>query len=315
MDSFLIDYLKSGRAWVLVGSGPSIVMGYPSWQELAQFAIETLKSERLGCGLGSLQSAMKRNDFPKVFEEVKNILGGPNLLQALKSKFPPSKESDLYRLIAKWPVPVYLTTNYDDEIQNHLSGMGEAYISYSNSEDHFSHLLPNLNGAIVKLHGDLRSETGLILTTKKGAGVLQPICWIAPDVKDAQIKEYLEKYRIRVISYDNRDGEHKNLIRLIEHISEFVPPRTTVRIQTNIAKLSKTPLGSNAATPGFFVFNKLFGQSDYEKKREDVIISAIQSALPVLTSKSQFTLEEALEVVGWPKGSPLSSELAKKILA
>src|SRR3990172_4660783 len=103
MDSFLIDYLKSGQAWVLVGSGPSVSMGYPSWQELARLAIEILKSERPAYGSSSLQSAMKRNDFPEVFEEVKNILGGPRLLQALKNKFSPSKASDLYRLIAKWP--------------------------------------------------------------------------------------------------------------------------------------------------------------------------------------------------------------------
>ncbi|MEK6589048.1 MAG: hypothetical protein AABZ11_00040 [Nitrospinota bacterium] len=83
----------------------------PSWQELAQLAIETLKSERPDHGSGSLQSAMKRNDFPEVFEEVKNILGGPRLLQSLKSKFSPSKASDLYRFIEKWPIPVYRTNN------------------------------------------------------------------------------------------------------------------------------------------------------------------------------------------------------------
>src|SRR5207249_695770 len=102
-------------------------------------------------------------------------------------------------------------------------------IPYSNSEDHMAHLLPDLKGAIFKLHGDLRSERGLILTrsqygaiardqsweywrtkmtsafqlvpfivighslsdphiahvleaAKKGAGVHQPVCWIAPDV-------------------------------------------------------------------------------------------------------------------------------------
>lgn len=360
MDNFLIDYLKSGQAWVLVGSGPSIAMGYPSWQTLAESAIETLKTERPDYGLSSLQAVMKKNDFPAVFEEVKNIIGAPRLLQALKNIFTPSKTSEIYSLIARWPVPVYLTTNYDDEIHNHLAKLGEAYIPYSNSEDHFSHLLPNLNGAIVKLHGDLRSENGLILSTsdytnisetnnweywrvkmtsifqmnrivvighsltdknirhvletaKKGAGVLQPICWIAPNVPDAQKKEYLDNYRIRVISYDNRDGQHKHLIRLIENISEFIPPRTAVHIQTQIAKLSETPLGENAAAPGFFVFNKLLGQKDYEEKRIDVIISAIQSTLPVLSLQSQFTLKQALELAGWPKGSSLSPELSQKI--
>ena len=134
---------------------------------------------------------------------------------------------------------VYLTTNYDDEIQTNLTSLGETYRIYSNSEDHMAYLLPDLNGAIFKLHGDLRSDSGLILTTsqyeniskgdawaywrtrmttvfqtarmvvvghslsdknikhvlevaKQGAGVLQPICWIAPDVGADEVREYLE---------------------------------------------------------------------------------------------------------------------------
>jgi len=66
-----------------------------------------------------------------------------------------------YKLIARWPVPVYLTTNYDDEIQAHLAELGETYLPYSNSEDHMAYLLPDLSGALFNLHGDLRSEKGL----------------------------------------------------------------------------------------------------------------------------------------------------------
>lgn len=360
MDGFLVDYLKSGEAWLLVGSGPSIEMGYPTWNQLASFALEITKSEKGSQGLASAEAAIKRKDFPFVFEECAKLLGGPRLLQALQEKLSPKTQSQIYKLIASWPVNVYLTTNYDDEIQRHLAALNEAYIAYSNSEDHLGRLLPDLTGAVFKLHGDLRSETGLVLTmsqyreiadgegwkywrtkmtsvfqmnrvvvvghsltdkniqhvltsAKHGAGVHQPICWLAPDVSTLQAKEYLEKYRIRVISYDNRDGEHRSLIRLMETINEFVPPRQSVHVQEQIARSYQSPLGNNAAAPGFFVFNKLVMQGDHDEKRIDVILAIIQSALPSLASIVTFTINQALEVAGWPKESPLTAAFAEKI--
>lgn len=360
MDSYLIDYLKSGKAWVLVGSGPSVAMGYPSWEKLASLAVKTLKIDRHGTSFRIIDSALEHKDYPTVFEHIKDVLGGPRLLQILHEKFAPSSSGKIYKLLARWPVPVYLTTNYDDEIQKHLTELGETYIPYSNSEDHFSSLRSDLKGAIFKLHGDLRSETGLILTksqyrdiseskdweywrtkmtsvfqmnpmiiighsltdkniqhileaAKRGAGVLQPICWIAPDVKDTQKREYLEKYRIRVIPYDNRDGEHKNLLRLIDSINDFIPPRTSIHISSQIQKITESPLGHNAGAPGLFVFNKLMKQGNFEEKRIAVIIAAIQSVLPVLSSQNHFSLKTALEYAGWPQNIPLSPEIEETV--
>jgi len=237
MDNMLIDYLRSGKAWVLVGSGPSIEMGYPTWQQLALYAIEAITLAKPGHKLSSLNDAMSRGHYPAVFKEAKTILGGPYLLSYLQKSFKSSGQGKIYELIARWPVPVFLTTNYDDEIQGYLSKLGESYVSYSNSQDHFSYLLPDLKGGIFKLHGDLRSEEGLILDStqyteiqnaekwnywrtkltsvfqmnrvvvighslndpniihlldaaKKGAGVLQPICWIAPDINPSGAKKW-----------------------------------------------------------------------------------------------------------------------------
>lgn len=360
MDSFLIDYLKSGKAWVLVGSGPSIAMGYPSWEKLASLSVKTLKIEMPGKSYRVIDSALEHKDYPTVFEHVKDVLGGPCLLQILQDAFAPSGSGEIYKLLARWPIPVYLTTNYDDEIQKHLTELGETYFLYSNSEDHFGYLRSDLKGAIFKLHGDLRSETGLLLTksqyrdisenqawkywrikmtsvfqmnpmiiighsltdknvkhvlelAKHGAGVHQPICWIAPDVKDTQKREYLDNYRIRVIPYDNRDGAHKNLLRLIDSINDFIPPRTAVHINSQIQKITESPLGNNAGAPGLFVFNKLMSQGNFEEKRIAVIIAAIQSVLPVLSSQNQFSLKTALEYAGWPQDKPLNRELEEVI--
>ncbi len=361
MDQVLVEYLISGKAWVLVGSGPSTSMGYPSWNQLAEVAIRVAQTETGGPVNPNIEKAMRKKDYPVVFEGIKDILGGQRLLQILRDVFkPPHKNGRIYELIARWPVPVYLTTNYDNEIYYHLSKLGEVYINYTNSEDHLAMLTPGFNGAVIKLHGDLTSEQGIILTkseydniqenatwefwrikltsifqmmpviiighsltdknikhvleaAKKGAGVNQPVCWIAPDVSFSQRREYLDKYRIRVITYPNQSGDHLNLIRLIEHISDFIPPRLTIHIQQQIAQVSESPLGASAAAPGFFVFNKLLVEQGIESKQVDVLLSVIESAIPQLKLLSSFTLKDALEKAGWPEYVDIDNKLAAGI--
>jgi hypothetical protein len=359
VDNVLIDYLKSGKAWVFIGSGPSNEMGYPSWGTLASVAESEARRVGRGSDLTAIDSAMKRKDYPGVFQAVEDIMGKPSLLQILQDRLKPTGSGEIYELMARWPVPIYLTTNYDDEIQKKLAELREAYVPYSNSEDHLAFLSMDQEGAIFKLHGDLRSEKGLILTknqyraieqgdewaywrtkmtsvfqmarvvvvghslsdkniqhvleaAKRGAGVVQPVCWIAPDVDLDQSREFLEKYRIRVISYDNRDGTHRNLRRLLKHITQFIPPRTAIGIREQIARVSQSPLGSSAAAPGFFVFNKLAAQSNYEEKRIEIILASIQAALPALSSRN-FTVHEALSTAGWPIDFPIPLSLAETI--
>lgn len=361
MDKFLIDYLLSGKAWVLIGSGPSIERGYPSWKRLAELAIGLTRIEGSQSNITEIEAAFNRNDYPLVFEKAKEWVGSNRVLQYLHQQLMPSKtERKIYELIAKWPVPVYLTTNFDNEIRDSLVDIGEAYTTYDNSEEHFSQLIPDLSGAIVKLHGDLLKENGLILTTsqykqiaegdewkywrtkltsifqmnrvvvighsltdphikhvlemaKQGSGVQQPICWIAPDVNTSLSQEYLEKFRIRVVSYDNRDGGHRNLLRLIESISDFIPQRLTIKIQSQIEAVIQSPLEDNAAAPGYFVYNKLALDSKFEDKRIDIVIATIQAALPKLTQMGEFSISTALSVAGWPKQASLEEGFLKKI--
>jgi hypothetical protein len=347
IDPVLVNHLRSGQAWVLVGSGPSNEMQYPSWETLAKTARNAVKTERPSHDRRPLEKALQKKDYPQVFEYAGKILGVERLLQELRNGLVAKQPGRIYKMIAEWPVPVYLTTNYDDEIQSHLSSAGATFITYSNSKDDMSLLSPGLTGVIVKLHGTLRSPKGLILTTrqyqeidsgedwtdwrtkmtsifqmsrmvvighsltdnnirhlleaaKKGASVDNPICWIAPDVPEEEVKRYLEKYRIRVISYENRDGRHRNLVRLIENLSEFIPPRTTIPIKDSVARIAASPLGKDAAAPGFYVFNRLAGLENFEKSRVDVILAAMESAIPALSRRGAFTIKEAFELSGWP---------------
>jgi len=360
IDDILLDYIKSGNACLLIGSGPSIQMGYPTWQELARKALSTTKQEAEGKDFGVMEDAIGRGDYPRVFEEAKRLLGARRLLKCLGEAMCPKRDGEIYRLLAQWPIPIYLTTNYDDEIQRQLAKTGESYIPFNNSEDHLSHLLPDFSGGIFKLHGDLKTEQGLILTTsdykdihfgdtwdywrvkmtsicqtmpiiivghsltdpnirhvlevaQKGAGAVRPVCWIAPDVSIEQRREYLDKYRIRVITYSNRDGGHRNLLALIKTLSQFVPPRISIAAPSGLIRTIKENSVREVAAPGFFVFNKMLGTEDYDKKREEILFAIIQSVAPLFVDK-EFTIKQAFESAGWPSDNMMTDELQNELL-
>lgn len=363
MDKYLIDYLRSGKAWVLVGTGPSIQMGYPSWPVLAERAANWVKQEVVDSSTAKLDRVLANKDFPRVFSEITELLGNENrLLQYLQTELRPNtNQSEIYRLITQWPVPVYLTTNWDDEIQRHLTNLGETYLSYGNSPDHMAHLVPDLQGAILKLHGDMRSSSGLIMTheeyeqiengpewqhwrakmnavfqmnrviiighsltdphirhvltaAKTGSGIVQPVVWLAPDANDEQRREFLERHRIRVVSYDNRDGRHTNLLRLLRDVSQFVPPHERVKIQAElVAAIPTGPRSDSAAASALLVYNTVTESDPLEQLRVKLIVAALESAIPDLATRSSFSISDALSLAAWPEDCPLGSDVSTEV--
>lgn len=362
MDTFLVDYIKSGNAWLFVGSGPSVAMGYPSWRQLASHTIDLLRRESSKSNLQKAEKAFQSSDYSGVFEEAFNALVPDHVLSTLRQKLIPSRPNvKIYDILSKWPISVYLTTNYDDALQSHLTTIGETYIPYTNSPDHMAFLNSSLTNAIVKVHGDLRSQKGLVLTksqyraiqndlnwkywrdsmaavfrmqpiimigfslkdphikqilqtVKESAGVHQPVCWIAPDIDFQAAQDFLVNFRIRVISYDNRDGTHANLTRLIDNISQFVFSRTSQKIRKEIAEAVQSPLGQRASAPGFFVFNKIAAQDNFETYRVNIVCAAIRAVIPALSAMKDFDLQHALSLAGWPKEYQLEKNFADKVI-
>src|SRR5258706_11819605 len=172
MDSVLVDYLNSGRTWLIVGSGPSNEMGYPSWVHLAKRAVQLTTVEGSKDAGERANQALQARDFPKVFQIAFDQLGPDRTLESLREGLVPSRTNGpIYELLARWPIAVYLTTNFDTEIQQHLAKLGQAYETYSNSQDHMGLLVSDLTGAVVRLHGDLTSADGLVLTSSQYAAL------------------------------------------------------------------------------------------------------------------------------------------------
>jgi len=221
-----------------------------------------------------LNELLRRQDYPEVFERIANRVGGiDNLLTHLRPSFNRRvAESPTYKMLCNWPFRCYLTTNYDDEIDCHLRRLKEHFTATSNSQADLAAITADSNRRIIKLHGDLTSADGLVLTTsqysefersgprqyfrnklvsifqmvpvvvvghsmtdsdfrmilglaKESASPEKPIFMIVADAGQAESDKLLREFNIRILSYDNKDKRHTNLLQLLRQIDRFVVSR------------------------------------------------------------------------------------------
>jgi len=57
MDDYLLEYLRSGKAWLLVGSGHHPPLGIHHGNKLALVALQLCKVQAIGNNLNSLELA------------------------------------------------------------------------------------------------------------------------------------------------------------------------------------------------------------------------------------------------------------------
>jgi hypothetical protein len=109
----------------------------------------------------------------------------------------------------------------------------------------------------------------------------------------------LEKYRIRVISYPSTP-DHRGLLNLVRTASQFVIPREGVRIRQSIAEVVQTGRKGNPAATAVYVFNRIAPHMDLNDLQAEVAIAAVESVLPELRARPNFSIEDAFDAVGWP---------------
>ena len=84
-------------------------------------------------------------------------------------------------------------------------------------------------------------------------------------------------------------------------------------MRDTIAAVAESGSKPNAAAPGYFVFNSLHSQDNFEDKRVDVILAAGQSAAEQFKSQA-FVLSEVLQTAGWPPTVQLPDELQSRVI-
>jgi hypothetical protein len=167
-DKRLIRSINNGRCFVLVGSGPSCEVGYPSWQRLAELTYAELT--KMGCvsDTKSYEKYLVNKKYPEFFKQAERDLGNRNdLVHIIRPLLNPStkKHGVLYELISKWPFACYLTTNFDDEIASYLDELGEYFTTIRNRQEDFSSFRDGVSHLIQKIHSDLNYPDEVVLTS------------------------------------------------------------------------------------------------------------------------------------------------------
>ena len=169
LDKRLIRKINSGRCFVLVGSGPSCEVGYPSWSKLAELTYKELTNMACVADPSSYEKYLAEEKYPEFFRQAERDLGDRNaLVNLIKPLLTLASKNQgiLYELISNWPFACYLTTNYDDEIADHLKkGSKEFFTVLRNRQEDFHSWHDGASHLIQKLHSDLNYPEEVILTS------------------------------------------------------------------------------------------------------------------------------------------------------
>jgi hypothetical protein len=273
LDKQLVHSINSGRALMLVGSGPSTAAGLPSWTALAEAAIQMVVETRPDL-VPALESLKAANRLPDVFEGVAAEVGIDALCAKLAGLLMASGADvgPVYPVVAGWPVASYLTTNFDDLLLAALHQKGEAFVSRGNSLEELRELRADTSGMVFKLHGHLGACSNVVLTSaqyhdfaegpsrrywrdivfsilrtmdvlivgysvsdpnfqdqlewaKSVSAPNKPVYLFATGFSETEIDELYAKFNIRVLAYENPDGEHRELVRVLKRYDPFIARR------------------------------------------------------------------------------------------
>ena len=166
----LIRKINTGRCLVLVGSGLSCEIGYPSWHRLAEQTYQQLTNSGVPIDDNSYRKYLDNGKYAELFRQIERDLGEnrqalidlikPLLISATK------KKGMLYELIARWPFACYLTTNYDDEISVALAKFQQHFTVIQNAPEDFYVWRDGISHIVQKLHSDLNHPSNVVITSE-----------------------------------------------------------------------------------------------------------------------------------------------------
>lgn len=278
IDIDLIRAINSGHSFVFVGSGPSIAMGLPTWENLALEAIKLLDQGIIDEKRDNLDRYLKQKKYPEIFSIVEQEIGIETLVDWLgKILISKGKKGIVYEYLASWPFACYLTTNFDNALKEHLDRENVPVVVKSNTKADISLISSRSINMIFKIHGELSDPSSIVLTKEqysnfqnssskiywrdKIKSVLhmesvviigyslsdsdftdqlkyaketfqpdKPVFMFATGFNENEIYDLYSNYNIRIIPYENSNGNHQELQRILKRYKYFIPDRNSVNI-------------------------------------------------------------------------------------
>ncbi len=150
-----VEALKDDNAAIFAGAGLSLPSGYLDWEGLLSPIAKKLKL-----------NIKEEHDYVALAQYFVDEVGGRGELnQLLKDEFSKSdiKVSENHRILARLPIKIFWTTNYDDLIEKALSEL-EKTPDVKRRQQDLSINLPRRDAIIYKMHGDLILLDEIVMT-------------------------------------------------------------------------------------------------------------------------------------------------------
>lgn len=187
----LAKSIARGQVVAYIGAGPSMATkgmpkwgekAIPGWRGLCKSLFEWAKQDPLSplkpadfCYLDTLLTTEKYPLFCQIVDNAYSGYRQGQLGEFLRNKFSTDglEAPQVYRAIAMLPVALRLTTNYEDLLERTIASLPPAYGRNAPAETailtwkHGSRILElvrNGEPGVVKLHGDINGDDGIILT-------------------------------------------------------------------------------------------------------------------------------------------------------
>jgi SIR2-like domain len=158
----LVDVLKGNSVVPFLGAGVSCASGYPSWSA-------HLASQAKTAGIFDISIRLASGLHEEVVQEILDKCGETLFVQSIRDDFLGTPlDVNLTMKIAALCRHLMVTTNYDKCVELALSQMGSTFYDTINATegDNLALIvaLSNRRRALLKLHGDVTSPTGCILS-------------------------------------------------------------------------------------------------------------------------------------------------------
>ncbi|MBE2262434.1 MAG: SIR2 family protein [Burkholderiaceae bacterium] len=157
LERFIQDYsdaMRQGNAAIFAGAGLSVAAGFVDWKGLLQPLAEELNLDMA-----------REHDLVRVAQYHVNHHSNRNdLAQAVLNQFSvrTATVTENHRILARLPISVYWTTNYDRSIELALE-QGGKLVDVKHRQDQLVQSLHDRDAIVYKMHGDCQNAGEAIL--------------------------------------------------------------------------------------------------------------------------------------------------------